>query len=158
MARGSAVVAFREEGRWQVGELPARLVGDLDGLIAALRQQPAEGGTLALVDVEHEFFVALRVTGGAVRVLLSDVTAALDWALAAAALQRLDVPVPDEEEVDDILPAGDLSIFADLGLDEMGLGAVLADTDAYADEQLHEIARLLGFPEDYRRVAGAPVH
>ena len=39
-----AVVAFVEEQAWQVGVLPERLTGDLDGLVAALRQQPGDSG------------------------------------------------------------------------------------------------------------------
>ena len=51
-----AVVAFREEGRWEVGPLPARAAENLPGLLAALRQQPSEGPALALCsygDVAH---------------------------------------------------------------------------------------------------------
>ena len=53
---------------------------------------------------------------------------------------------------------GDLSIFADLGLDEMELGAVLSNLDAYADEMLLAIARRAGFGEAYERVVEASVH
>ncbi len=53
--------------------------------------------------------------------------------------------------MDDVLPTGDLSIFADLGIDEMELGAVLSDTELYADEMLAFIAQRLGFAEPYER-------
>src|SRR5206468_8768579 len=46
-----AVVAYVEEQAWQVGVLPESLTEDLDGLVAALRQQPGEGGALGLVHV-----------------------------------------------------------------------------------------------------------
>ena len=150
-----AVVVFREAGQWQVGMLPERLTEDLDGIIAALRQQPAESGTIALVDVADEFFVAIRAQSNSVRMLLSDVTAAAAWDLAAQALDFLGLPVPAEDEMDDVWPVGDLSIFADLGMDEMELGAVLSDLDAYADEMLLTIARRLGFADRYERVVDA---
>jgi putative tRNA adenosine deaminase-associated protein len=152
-----AVVAYREEGSWQVGMLPERLAGDLDGLIAALRQQPGEGGVIGLVDIADEFFVALRVVGERERLLLSDVTAAVAWDLAAQVVEHLGMPVPAEDELEDVWPVGDLSIFADLGMDEMELGAVLADVDAYADEMLLAIAGRLGFAEPFERALDVAV-
>jgi len=68
------------------------------------------------------------------------------------------VPVPDEQELDEILqdedtalPAGDLSIFADLGLDEMELGILSGDVDLLPDEVLSSIAARLGFSEPFER-------
>jgi putative tRNA adenosine deaminase-associated protein len=152
-----AVVAYREEGRWQVGVLPDALTDDLDGLIAAVRQQPGENGAFALVDVADEFFVVVRVQLGRVRLLLSDVTAAVAWDLAAQVVDELDLDVPGEDDLEEVWPAGDLGIFADLGLDEMELGAILADDDAYADEMLSTLARRLGFADAYERVVDALV-
>jgi putative tRNA adenosine deaminase-associated protein len=146
-----AVVAFIEDGTWQVGVLPERLTEDLDGLVGAVRQQPGDGGALGLVNVADEFFVALRVVAGEVRVLLSDVTAAVAWDLAAQVCDRLGVSVPGDDDIEDVWPVGDLTIFADLGMDEMELGAVLADLEAYADEMLSAIAARLGFGETYER-------
>jgi putative tRNA adenosine deaminase-associated protein len=152
-----AVVAYREEGRWEVGMLPETLAGNLDGLIAAVRQQPGESAAFALVDVAHEFFVVVRVQRGRVRLLLSDVTAAVAWDLAAQVVDELDVDVPGEDDLEEVWPAGDLAIFSDLGLDEMELGAILADVDAYADEMLSALARRLGFADAYERVVDALV-
>jgi putative tRNA adenosine deaminase-associated protein len=154
---GFAVVAFREDGAWQVGVLPERLVGDLDGLIHALRQQPGEGGSIGLVNVADEFFVALRVRGGSVHLLLSDLGAAVDWDLAGQVLNRLGIPVPDPADLDELLPAGDLSIFADIGVDELELASVVSDVDAYADEMLSAIAGKLGFAEAFERALDAAV-
>jgi putative tRNA adenosine deaminase-associated protein len=151
-----AVVVYREEGRWQAGLLPERLVNDLHGLIAALRQQPGDSGSIGLVNVSDEFFVALRLTGEEVRVLLSDVTASVAWDLAKQVIDVLGVAAPaDEQDVEEVWPAGDLSIFDDLGMDEMELGAVLSDLDAYADEMLLTIARRLGFAEPLGRALDA---
>ena len=145
------VMVFREEGQWQAAQLPERLVSDLDALLAALRQQPAEGGCIGLVNVADEFFVALRVRADEVSMLVSDVTAAAAWDLARQVVSRLDIPIPDDDDMEDVLPGGDLSIFTDLGMEEMELGAVLADTDSYADEMLLAIAGRLGFGAAYQR-------
>ena len=53
--------------------------------------------------------------------------------------------MPDDEDLDQVLPAGDLSIFADLGIDEMELGAISGDLDLFPDEMLLSIGRRLGF-------------
>lgn len=150
-----AVIAFREEGTWQVGLLPDVLTDDLDGLIAAVRQQPGENGAFALVDVADEFFVVVRVQLGRVRLLLSDVTAAVAWDLAVQVLEHLDLDVPGDDDLEEVWPAGDLSIFDDMGLDEMEMGAILADLDAYADEMLTLLARRLGFADAFERVVEA---
>ncbi len=147
-----AVLVLRQEGSWQVGQLPGAVTGDLDAIVAAVRQQPGEGGAFALVDVADEFFVVVRVAGGEVRLLLSDVTAAVAWDLAAQVLEALDVDVPADDDLDEVWPAGDLGVFDDLGLDEMEMGAILSDVDAYADEMLSALARRLGFSEPYERV------
>lgn len=152
-----AVLVFRLDGEWQTGLLPEALTDDLDALVAAVRQQPGENGAFALVDVADEFFVVVRVQLGEVRLLLSDVSAALDWDLAAQVLEALDLEPPEDDELDDVEPAGDLAIFLDLGLDEMEFGAILADDDAYADEVLGVLARRLGFGDAYDRVVDALV-
>jgi putative tRNA adenosine deaminase-associated protein len=148
-----AVVVYREEGAWQSGVLPERVGGDLDGLIQVLRQQPGDSGAIGLVNVADEFFVALRVRGEDVRVMLSDVTAASDWDLARQVVDRLGIDASRAAE--EVWPAGDVGIFSDLGLDEMELGALLSDLDAYADEMLISVADRLGFAEVYDRAVEA---
>lgn len=145
------VTVFRDEGRWEAAVLPRRLASHLDPVVAALRQQPGEGGAIGLVNVADEFFVALRVRPDDVSILVSDVTAAAAWDLAREVVTRLDIPIPDDDDMEDVLPGGDLSIFADLGLEEMELGAILADTESYADEMLLAIASRLGFGAAYQR-------
>ncbi|HVE74599.1 MAG TPA: tRNA adenosine deaminase-associated protein [Mycobacteriales bacterium] len=151
-----AVLLSRDDGTWQASLLPAALSTDLDALIAAVRQQPAERSPLAFVDVADEFFVVVRVQHGRVRLLLSDASAAVAWELAAQVLEHLgmDAPAVDDDEV---WAAGDLGIFDDLGLQEMELSTILADEDAYADEMLGVLARRLGFGEPYERVVDAVV-
>lgn len=153
-----AVVVYRENGVWHSGALPARASDDLEALLAALRQQPGDGGAIGLVNVADEFFVAARIRPpDRIQVLLSDVTAAVAWDLARQVVKQLDIGTPGEDDLEDIWPAGDLSIFSDLGLDEMELGALLADVDAYADEMLLAIARRLGFAEVYDKAVETAV-
>ena len=140
-----AVVVYREDDVWEVDVLPVALTENLDGLILAVRQQPSRGGAMGLAAVGDDFFVALRVLGHQVSVFLSDVTASVDWPLARQVLDHLDIPVPEDEDLDQVLPAGDMSIFADLGVDEMDLGALSGNLDLFPDEVLASIARRLGF-------------
>jgi len=156
-AEAYAVLAFREDQHWQVSVLPEALSDDLEGLIAAVRQQPGENGSFALVDVADEFFVVVRVQMGRVRLLLSDVTASVAWDLAAQAVEYLGLEVPGDGELEEVWPVGDLGVFADMGLDEMEMGAILSDVDAYADEMLSALTRRLGFGDQYERVVDALV-
>ncbi|WP_242908534.1 tRNA adenosine deaminase-associated protein [Actinomadura terrae] len=146
-----AVVVYREDERWEAEILPVALTGDLAGLIHALRQQPSLGGTIGLVSVGDDFFVAIRLLGDEVMVFLSDVTASVDWPLAGQVLEYLDIPIPDDEELDQVLPVGDMSIFSDLGLDEMEIGAISGDLELYPDEMLLSIAGRLGFATAFER-------
>ena len=120
-----AVVVYREDEAWDVDLLPPALTEDLAGLIGVLRQQPSICGTIGL--------------------------AAVDWPLARQVMAYLDLDVPDDEDFDQVLPAGDLSIFADLGLDEMDLGMIAGNLDLFPDEALALIARKLGFGQAYGR-------
>ena len=140
---GFAVVVYREDEGWEAGMLPDRLVDDLDGLVAAVRQQPGGGSAIGFVDVADEFLVALRVRAdGEARLLLSDASAAGDWDLAAQVYGRIE---PAGTPPEDVVPAGDLDIFGDLGLASTDLIAILGDLDAYADEMLTRIGEQLGF-------------
>lgn len=154
-----AVVVYREDDDlWEADLLPPKLTEDLHGLIQALRQQPpSRVGTFGLIAVGDDFFVILRIQGPTTRVFLSDVTAAVDWSLARQVLAYLDLPVPDDEDLDQVLPVGDMSIFADLGLDEMELGALSGDLDLYPDVVLSRIAERLGFGQPFRGALDAAI-
>jgi putative tRNA adenosine deaminase-associated protein len=89
----------------------------------------------------------VRVQGRDVRVLLSDVTAAADWPLAAAAIDLLDLPEPDDDE--DPQPAGAMDIVADLGMSAMDLALLCDDRDLYPDEVLSDVAHRLGFGSQF---------
>jgi putative tRNA adenosine deaminase-associated protein len=143
---GFAVTAYREDGGvWQCGLLPESVLDDLDVAVATVRSQPGEGGAIVLLDIDDEFFVAL----------LSDITAAADYEIARQAVRYLGEETPDDDELDEVWPVGDLAIFADLGLDEMELRAILDDLDLYADEMIAAIAGRVGFAEAYAQVVDA---
>jgi putative tRNA adenosine deaminase-associated protein len=147
-----ALVAYREEGIWQVQELDAEFAADLDGLAVELRRYPGDGGSLGLVSIDEDFFLMVRVLGAEVRLLLSDVTAASDWPIARSVVEHLDLPLPDDEEEQE--PAGDLAIVADLGMGAMDMGALLDDYELYPDEMLGDIAAKLGFGRQYDDMVG----
>jgi putative tRNA adenosine deaminase-associated protein len=145
-----AVVVFREEGQWQVGSLPHKAATELPALLHAVRQQPSEGPTFAICSYGDDFFLVIRPEGDDVRLMISDATAAGDWPVAREALDLLDEPQPEDDEA--AAPAGDLDIFADLGIDSMELVAVCSDLEAYPDEMLGQVAARIGFGPQFESV------
>lgn len=137
------LVAYREDGVWQVASIADDRAGDIDRLSAELRRWPGESGSLGLVSVDEDFFLLVRVLGPQVKVLLSDFTAATEWPIARSAVDHLELPLPGDE--DDQAPAGDLAIVEDLGMGAMDMGALLDDVELYPDEMLSDIAERLGF-------------
>lgn len=146
-----AVIVYREEDHWEADTLPAAVTADLDSLMQALRRQPSIGGTIGFAGVGDDFWLAVRIIGEEVAMFLSDLTAAVDYPLASQVLDFLDIPIPSDDELDQVLPAGDLSIFADLGLEEMELGATAADLDLYPEDAVAGIAERLRFGEAVER-------
>lgn len=147
-----ALAAFREEGVWQVAELTHDHVDDVETLAAALRRFPGDHGAVGLVAIDEDFFVVVRVAGQQTRVLLSDITAAAEWELAASAVEFLQLPMPEDE--DDPEAAGDLDLLGDLGMQAMDLAVLLDDDDLYPDEMLSDVARRLGFGELFDDAVG----
>jgi putative tRNA adenosine deaminase-associated protein len=145
-----AVVVFREEGQWQVGSLPHKAATELPALLHAVRQQPSEGPTFAICSYGDDFFLVVRPDGDDVRLMISDATAAGDWPVAREALDLVDEPQPEDDEA--AAPAGDLDIFADLGIDSMELVAVCSDLEAYPDEMLGQVAARIGFGPQFESV------
>jgi putative tRNA adenosine deaminase-associated protein len=148
-----ALAAYREEGVWQVAELTHDHAVDVETLASALRRFPGDGGAVGLVAVDEDFFVVVRVAGQQTRVMLSDVTAATEWELAASVVEHLGLPVVDEDE-DEPEPAGDLELLSDLGVNAMDLASILDDDELYPDEMLSEVARALGFGELFDDAVG----
>jgi len=147
-----ALVAFREDGAWQVQEIAAPAFDTIDSLGHALRQVSGDEGAVGMVAVDEDFFVLVRVDGARTRVLLSDVTAADEWELAQSAIDYLGLPPPEDDDIE--VPAGDLDLLGDLGLHAIDLGALLDDVELYPDEMLSDIARRLGFGELFDDAVG----
>ncbi len=142
-----AVVAYRDEGAWSLSELPGRALDDVETISRELRRYPGESGALALLSVDEDFVLLIRAQGSLVRVLLSDATAATDWTLARSAVDHIGIHVEVDEE--EVAPAGDLGIVADMGFTAAEMGALLDDLDLYPDEVLGEIATKLGFGDKF---------
>jgi putative tRNA adenosine deaminase-associated protein len=147
--RGFAIAAFRDAGRWRCEPLPPAVLEDLRALIAALRGQPPDGGPFVVADVDDEFFLIARQEGARISLLLSDLTASVEYPLAEQVLQRLGEEPPDDDELDEIWPIGDLDLFTDLGLPEDEMELVLDDLDAYPDEMLETIIDRIGLADSY---------
>lgn len=146
-----AVAAYREEGVWQVAKLAHEVLADAESIVHALRRFPGDGGALGMISIDEDFCLVFRVAGPQVRVLLSDVTAAEEWELAAGALELIGLPAPDDDEEPGV--AGDLNILADMGYPAMDLGILLDDVELYPDEILIDIASKLGFGPLFEQVA-----
>jgi putative tRNA adenosine deaminase-associated protein len=147
-----ALAAYREGDQWTVHDLAHDHLADVETIADALGRLPGDGGAVAMVAVDEDFFVIVRVIGETTRVLLSDITAAADWDLAESALDFLGLP--ELEDSDDQVPAGDLDLLGDLGFQEMEMGLLLDDVDLYPDEMLSDVARRLGFGEQFDDAVG----
>jgi putative tRNA adenosine deaminase-associated protein len=152
---GFAVAAFREAGVWRCDALPPSVLTDLGVLLSALRGQPPEGGPFVIASVDDEFFLIARLHGPRIDLMLSDLTAAVEFPLAAQVLERLGEDPPEEDELDDIWPIGELDLFADLELGEDELGSILDDMDAYPDEMLDTVIERVGLIEEFRRATAS---
>lgn len=138
-----AIEAWHEDGRWSVSSLPDP--DDLTHIIDRLKKQQTNGGAVALIAIDDEFFLAVRVLGSNVKYFISDVTCALDYEVAAEFLEIAELEQPEED--DEPLPSGDLDIFSDLGMQSMELSTLCDDADLFPDEQIEAIANRLGFSE-----------
>jgi putative tRNA adenosine deaminase-associated protein len=149
--RGFAVAAFRDGVQWRVEPLPPAVLEDLGALLSALRSQPPEGGPFVIALVEDEFFVIARQEGRRILLLLSDLTAAVEFALAEQAINRLGEDPPADDELDEVWPVGDLELFGDLGLGEDEMEDILDDMELLPDEMLETIVDRIGVAEPYHR-------
>jgi putative tRNA adenosine deaminase-associated protein len=147
-----ALAAYREEGVWTVHELVHDTLVDVETLAHALRRFPGDHGAVGMVAIDEDFFVVVRVAGPQTRVLLSDITAADEWELASSAVDFLHLPPPEDD--DEQSPAGDLDLLSDLGVPAMDLAILLDDVDLYPDEILSDVARRMGFGEQFDDAVG----
>jgi len=141
-------IAWHEDGRWDASLLNS--TRDIGLIIDALKSQQTNGGAIALIAIEDEFVIIARVLGDQMRMMISDITYALDYEVAAELVEVLDLEYPEEE--DESQPGGDIDLLSDLGVGEMELLAILDDTELFPDEQLEAIANRLGFGEQFNQV------
>ncbi len=145
-----ALLAWRDEGKWRVSQLSDEAISDIGIVLDALRAQQVDGGAIAMLSVDDEFFILIRQIGARMQMVLSDVITSLDYEIAAEVLELLDLELPAEDDADE--PAGDLNIFTDLGLDAMELQFICDDDEMFPDEQLEVIARRIGFGDQFIEV------
>lgn len=144
-----AFVAYREGPYWVLDDLTDDHLGDVETIADGLRRLSGEGGALALIGVDEDFFLIVRVSGERTWVLLSDVTAADEWDLADSAVEFLGLPdlddIGDLADPDKPSPAGDLALLSDLGVPAVEIAELVDDPELYPEEALSDIARMLGF-------------
>lgn len=150
---GFAVAVVREGATWRCSPLSAAALNSLATAETELRELRSAGAVFGLLDVDDEFFLIVRPAPSGTRLLLSDATAALDYDIAAEALEKLDADIAGEDlEDSDPFEEGDLGVLADVGLPDAVLSVILSETDLYADEQLGRIAREMGFADELSAV------
>ena len=152
---GSAVAVVREDSRWTCRAMSTSSLSSLDAAVTELKELRSAGAAFALLDVDEEFFLVLRPGPRGIALLLSDATAALDYDIAAQALDVVGVEILDldPDSLDDVEPwaEGDLALLADVGMPAPVLGVILDDSDLYPDEQLTMIAERCGFADELAR-------
>ena len=142
------IIAWHEDGRWDATRLISNR--DIGAIIDSLKAQQTNGGAIALIAIEDEFVIIARALGDQMQMMISDVTYALDYEVAAELIEVLDLEFPEVD--DEAQPGGDLDLLNDLGVSEMELLTILDDSELYPDEQLEAIASRLGFGEQFNQV------
>lgn len=146
---GFGVTVVREDGKWRCDPMDASSLREIDAAITELRKARSTGAVFGLLAIDDEFFLLLRPSPGGVSLLLSDAAAALDYDIAADALDLLRVDPPEDE--DEVWPEGSLDILADMGLPAAEMQVIIDEIDLYPDEQLQMIAQRLGFADEYAK-------
>jgi putative tRNA adenosine deaminase-associated protein len=150
---GFAVAVVHENATWRCSAMSAGALTSLAVAETELRELRSAGAVFGLLDIDDEFFVIVRPAPSGTLLLLSDATAALDYDIAAEALEKLDADIATEDlEDSEPFEEGDLGVLADVGLPNAVLSVILDETDLYADEQLGRIAREMGFAEEFAAV------
>jgi putative tRNA adenosine deaminase-associated protein len=145
-----ALLAWREDGNWQISRLPDEAITDIGIALDALRAQQGDGGAIAMISVDDSFFILIRQVGERMQMVLSDALMALEYEIAAEVLELLDIETPEEDDPDE--PAGDLNIFSDFGIDALDLQMVCDDDELFPDEQLESLARQIGFGSEFAEI------
>ena len=149
-----ALAAYREEGVWQVQEL-AHDVLDGHGLPGRTRcaASPATVARWAWSADRRGLLPAGARRRRRARGCCSPTSPPpSEWELADSAVEFLGLPDPEDE--DEQVPAGDLDLLGDLGMHAMDIGVLLDDFDLYPDEMLSDVARRLGFGDLFDDLVG----
>ena len=150
---GFGVAVVREDGKWRCTAMRRAALTSLAAAETELRELRSAGAVFGLLDIDEEFFVIVRPAPAGTRLLLSDATAALDYDIAAEALEHLDAEIDDDDlEDSDPYEAGDLAVLSDIGLHEDVLGVITSDPELYVEDQLMGIAREMGFADELAEV------
>ncbi|HEY7593316.1 MAG TPA: tRNA adenosine deaminase-associated protein [Actinophytocola sp.] len=148
---GFAIACVREEGRWRCTAMDSSVLSELDAAITALRKVRSPGAVIGLLGVDDQFFLLLRPSPSGLSLLLSDAAAALDYDIAADALDLLRVEPPTEDD-DEVWPEGALDILEDIGLPAAELQVIVGEVDLYPDEQLQMVAQRCGFADEFNKL------
>jgi putative tRNA adenosine deaminase-associated protein len=142
------VLAWREDGVWRASRLT--VTRDLGSIMDQLKAQQGETGSVALIAIDEEFFIIARSTGRTMQMMLSDVTYAVEYEIAADLIDALDLPFPEED--DEPQPGGDIDLLADFGINAMDLEIMSDDLEMYPEEQITSLAHRLGFGEQFEQL------
>ena len=137
------IALYREDGEPVAVALAKPLANDLEDLIEQLRRLPGDAGALAFVSIAREFFVAVRVRGRNVQVLLNDSVASNDWPIARDVIDFLGLDVPEDDDESDVV--GDLDMLADAGLSDLDMEAMASGYDEDSDDLVRAIVAHLGY-------------
>ncbi len=140
------IAAWQDGGVWNVESLPARTAQSVDAALQALAAHPADAAVLGMLSITDDYFIVIRTQAGQHRFLLSDGGAALEDDLAEQIVERLEL---DVEDVEELVPVGDLSIVADFGMSATELSTLAADDEMFPDEILSAIAQRIGFGDQF---------
>ena len=143
-----ALVAYREEGSWQVEALPPRAGDELDALPARAAPQPGDGGALGMVSVDEDFFVraGARATTYGCCSPTSPPPGLAAGGRRCSTTSSCRCPTTTSDQV---APAGDLDIFADLGCPRWSSRCCSTTSTSTPTSMLGSIAARLGFGEQY---------
>lgn len=139
------VLAWREEGLWRASRLT--ITRHLGSIMDQLKAQQGDSGSVALIAIDEEFFIIARSTGRTMQMMLSDVTYAVEYEIAADLIDALDLPFPEDD--DDPQPGGDIDLLSDFGINAMDLEIMSDDLEMYPEEQITSLAHRLGFGEQF---------
>lgn len=131
--------------------MDSSVLSELDAAITALRKVRSPGAVIGLLGVDDQFFLLLRPSPSGLSLLLSDAAAALDYDIAADALDLLRVEPPTEDD-DEVWPEGALDILEDIGLPAAELQVIVGEVDLYPDEQLQMVAQRCGFADEFNKL------